>query len=114
MEKSKRFALFVRELMEAAPVATFEEARLLLETRLNEVEDRYSVVPYNPSSWRDDGRLYPPQDDMEKTSGLPSVRMFKALKHRVYYGANGSIRIESVTGEVVLDKPGKDGGLCPR
>jgi hypothetical protein len=114
MDKRKRFGLFVRELEEAAPAATFEEARLLLETILNGVEDRHSGVPYNQATSQFDGRMYPPHDDFEKPSGIDGVRMFKTRGHRVFFASNGAIRIESVIGEVVLDKPGKDGGLCPR
>lgn len=114
MDKSERFALFVQELQEAAPAATFEEARQLLDTVLNSVEDRHSGVPFCPVNWRDDGRLYPPQDDAERKSSVAGVRVFRTRGHRVGIGGNGAIRITVVAdGRVALDKPGKDGGFLP-
>lgn len=113
MDRSKRFALVLHELQAAAPVATFEEARLLLETILNGVEDRRSGVPYNQATSGTDGRMYPPHDDFEKPCDLPDVRMFRTRGHRVFFAANGAIRIAGLDGNIVLDKIGKDGGRCP-
>lgn len=116
MDKSDRFALFVREMQEAAAAASFEEARHMVETVLNNVEDRHSGVPFNPDNWRFDGRMYPPQDDAEKKSPVTSVRLFRTRAHRVWIAANGAIRITTAgtaDERVILDKPGKDGGLCP-
>ncbi len=115
MERSKRFALFVREMEEAAPAASFEEARQLLETVLNKVEDAHSGVPFCPENWRDDGRMYPPQDDSEKKTKIAGVRMFRTRGHRVWIAKNGAIRITTAQAEtqMVLDKIGKDGGSCP-
>jgi hypothetical protein len=77
MDKSERFALFVREMQEAVPAASFEEARLLLETVLNSVEDRHSDASFCPENWQIDGRMYPPQDDAERASPIVGVRMFR-------------------------------------
>lgn len=116
MDKSERFALFVRELREAAAAASFEEARQLVEAVLNTIEDRHSGVPFRPDNWRDDGRMYPPQDDAERKSPITGVRVFRTRGHRLWIAANGAIRI-ATTGtleeRVVLDKAGKDGGRCP-
>jgi hypothetical protein len=113
MDKKKRFALIIDETEEAAPAATFEEARLLLETILNGIEDRPSGVPYDQATSGTDGRMYPPHDDFEKPCDLPGLRMFRTRGHRVFFAANGAIRIVDLVGKVVLDKPGKDGGRCP-
>lgn len=113
MDRSTRFALFVHEMREAASVATIEEARLLLETILNGVEDRHSGVPYVPENWQADGRMYPPHEDFEKRCDLPGVRMFRTRGHRVFFAANGAIRIAGLDGKIALDKAGKDGGRCP-
>ncbi|MEA3028743.1 MAG: hypothetical protein QOG13_68 [Sphingomonadales bacterium] len=116
MERSKRFALFVREMEEAAPAASFEEARQLLEAKLNEVEDAHSGVRFCPGNWRDDGRMYPPQDDSERKSPTAEVRVFRTRGHRVWIAANGAIRITTAGtphDRIVLDKAGKDGGFCP-
>lgn len=113
MDRFERFTLFLRELEETVPATTSEEARLLLETILNGVEDRHSGAPYNPGNWRADGRMYPPGDDFERKSDLPGVRVFRTRGHRVFFASNGAIRIAVINGAVVLDKPGKDGGYCP-
>jgi hypothetical protein len=116
MDKSDRFALFVRGMQEAAAAASFEEATQLVETVLNNVEDRHSGVPFNPDNWRFDGRMYPPQDDAEKKSPIAGVRQFRARGHRIWIAANGAIRITTAgtaDERVISDKPGKDGGFCP-
>ncbi|MES2444984.1 MAG: hypothetical protein V4574_19335 [Pseudomonadota bacterium] len=113
MNRADRFLIFLQELEKAASAAAFEEARLLLETVLNSVEDRHSGVPYNQASSNTDGRIYPPHDDFEKRSDLPGARMFRTRGHRVFLAANGAIRIVGLDGKIVLDKAGKDGGRCP-
>lgn len=120
MEKGERFRLFVQLLTSAAPARNGEEARQLLDTLLNQVEDEHSGVPYQPSNWRFDGRLYPPQDDAELKSPWPDVRAFRTRGHYVLFAESGAVRIiearralGSSDGKVVLDKPGSDGRCCP-
>lgn len=116
MDRSERFALFVRELQEAAAAASYEEARQLVHSVLNNVEDRHSGVPFRPENWRSDGRMYPPQDDAERKSPIPGVRVFRTRGHRVWIAVNGAIRITTAGAaedRVVIDKAGKDGGFCP-
>ena len=116
MDRNERFALFIRELSGAVPAATLEEARTLLETVLNRIEDIHSGADFDPSNWRNDGRLYPPQDDREINSGLDGVRTFRTVGHYVSFAANGAIRIvalRSAIDDIVLDKPGLDGERCP-
>jgi hypothetical protein len=116
MERSERFALFVREMEEAAPAASLEEARQLLEAKLNKVEDAHSGVRFCPENWRDDGRVYPPQDDSERKSPIAGVRVFRTRGHRLWIAANGAIRITTAGApedRIVLDKAGKDGGFLP-
>lgn len=120
MNRSDRFALFVQELRESTPVATYEEARSLLEMVLNRIEDQHSGAVFDPPSWRVDGRLYPPQDDRELETDIPGVRLFKTVSHIVAFGENGAIRIEKFRASpgdpdaMPLDKPGRDGRLCPK
>jgi len=69
-----------------------------------------SGVPYDPSKWRTDGRLYPPQLDSErKFSGHPKVRRFRSLQHNTLIGENGSIEIRALAGATVFSKNGADG-----
>ena len=117
MNRSQRFALFLAAL-EAAPSARDRvSARLLLAETMNRIEEAHSGVPYDPENWMTDGRMYPPQDDQEKVSPIAGTSMFFSLKHRIWIGANGAVRIERRLppnpGFVELDKPGSDGKLCP-
>lgn len=120
MERDERFALFVQELGDVAPAATFDEARDQLETILNRIEDAHSGAPFRPDHWRDDGRMYPPGDDYERRSPFRGARLFRTRGHYVLIGENGAIRISSARrpvdapdAEVILDKPGNDGRCCP-
>jgi len=88
----------------------------LIESVLNGVEDRHSGVPFRPENWRFDGRMYPPQDDAERKSPIAGVRVFRTRGHRVWIAANGAIRITTARPpeeRTILDKAGKDGGVCP-
>ena len=120
MDRGERFSLFVQELRDVAPAATYEEAREHLETILNRIEDRHSGASFQPDNWQNDGRMYPPADDFERKSPYPSVRVFRTRGHYVFYGSNGAIKITSakrpigaMDAEVILDKPGVDGRCCP-
>lgn len=120
MERSERFKLFVQELIDVAPAGTYEEARELITTILNGTEDKHSGAEYNPEAWRDDGRMYPPEDDFERKSPFPGVRVFRTRGHYIFIGDNGAIKIASARqpmgspdAEVVLNKSGKDGRCCP-
>ena len=121
MEKGDRFKLVVQRLNEVAPASSAEEARELVEAILNGVEDEYSGVPYDPQNHREDGRMYPPQDDAERKSPWVCARVFRTRGHYLTLAENGAIKITKVgkpigaeDAEVVLDKPGKDGRRCPR
>ena len=101
---------FFRRLQAAPPANSSEDAFDLLTQTLNAVEDEFSGVPYRPENWRTDGRMYPPQEDSRvKLLERPSVRKYRSKGHYDYIGLNGSIRIETLEGEVLVDKPGRDG-----
>lgn len=117
MDKSERLQVFFRRLTEGKAANTADEARVLLETVLNGVEDEHSGIPYNPLSADTlsmaDGRMYPPCDDNERGS-TERFRRFRTKGNVVYFGMNGSIRIESLQGRVFVDKPGGDGKTVER
>jgi hypothetical protein len=108
--KGKRLEIFLERLRAAAPANSTEEAFDLLANTLNAVEDELSGVPNRPENYKTDGRLYPPQEDRRaKYPERPSLRKYWSAAHVSFFGINGSIRIETSKGEIVLDKPGRDG-----
>jgi hypothetical protein len=54
--------------------------------------------------------MYPPREDSRrKCPEKPSLRKYRSKGHYDFIGLNGSIRIETLEGEVILDKCGADG-----
>ena len=110
LSKKERLKLFLKQLEVGPPAASADEALELLARTLNEVENKHSGVEPNPDAWKDDGRMYPPKEDNRRAvPDRPSLRRYRSAKHNTYIGSNGSIRIETLTGEVLLDKPGENG-----
>jgi len=69
----------LRRLREAAPFQDGASARYSLESIMRQVEDELSGVPESEdASMRPaDGRMYPPHDSFERSSGSPRVRLFR-------------------------------------
>ena len=108
--KAVRLREFYQRLRTLPAAAGFEEAWTQISRTLNQVEDEMSGVPYDPSKWQTDDRLYPPQRDSERAfSGYPKVRRFRSLKHNTLIGENGSIEIRTLTNQIVFSKAGADG-----
>jgi hypothetical protein len=107
--KEERVAMFLSRLGQAPAASTAAAGfRLVCET-LNAVEDEHSGVPYNPSAWLDDGRLYPPQDDHARALS-DGVTVYRHRAHKTFVGANGAIVIWDITRRaVVFSKRGEDG-----
>jgi hypothetical protein len=102
--------MFLQRLAAAQPASSAEEALDLLGLALNTIEDEHSGVEFNPKPWKDDGRMYPPQEDNRRA--VPdrlSLRRYRSAKHNTFIGINGSIQIQDLDGKVVLEKPGRDG-----
>ena len=110
LSRAKRFQIFLERLEAAPPASSDDEAFALLAKILNAVEDKFSGVPYRPENWQSDKRLYPPREDRRvRCPERPSLRKYRSVAHFSFFGTNGSIRIEAFEGEIVIDKPGRDG-----
>jgi hypothetical protein len=110
VSRKQRLRTFAKRLESAADANTLAAALDLLGTTLNDVEDEFSGVPSNPLLWKSDGRLYPPQEDSGRSvPDRPSLRRYRSVGHNTFLGQNGAIRIETLAGALILDKPGADG-----
>jgi len=110
LAKAKRFQIFLERLSAAPPASSADEAFNLLTQTLNAVEDEFSEVPNHPENWRTDGRMYPPQaDSLVKNPENPDVRKYRSKGHYTNVGPNGSLRIETLDAEILIDKPGQNG-----
>jgi hypothetical protein len=110
MNKGERLLIFLQRLERAPACGSADEARALLDATLNQVEDEFTSVAFNPRMWRTDGRLYPPQADQASiVKGHPQITRFRSIKHMTWIGNNGAIRITERTGKCILEKPGADG-----
>lgn len=88
-----------------------DTARQRIDETLNEVEDELSGVPFDPSHWRTDGRMYPVQDDnASDVDGHPDVTSYRSFKHETLIRNNGAFEIRDLRAkEVVVAKLGCDG-----
>lgn len=108
--KRERLDLFFERLSAADPAADAEEAFLLISRILNEVEDEYSGVTFDPENWKDDGRLYPPlKDNARPVNGRPDLTRYRSRGHNTFIRENGAIGIRALGGELIFEKAGKDG-----
>jgi hypothetical protein len=113
LPKEARVTIFLERLRDASAATNATTAyRLVCET-LNAVEDEHSSVPYNPSAWLDDGRLYPPQEDNARALS-DGVTVYRHRGHKTFVAANGAIVIWDISsGTVVFSKRGQDGKSVP-
>lgn len=102
--------MFLERLESAPPASTPDGALDLLAKTLNSVEDEHSGVANNPEAWESDGRMYPPMEaNRRDVPDRPSLRRYRSAKHNTFTGLNGSIRVQDLSGKIMLDKPGSDG-----
>lgn len=108
--KSERLAELFRRLAAAPPASSAAEAKSLLDSTLNSVEDDLTAIPFDRSAWQNDGRMYPPQEDSRRpVPGRPDVARYRSRSHNTYIGANGAIEIALDTTETLFKKAGRDG-----
>jgi hypothetical protein len=112
-EKAVRLAEFFRRLKLSSAVSDSAEAfRLIVET-LNAVEDELTGIPYNPSAWMSDGRMYPPQPDSRRIAqGRPDLVRYVTKGHDILLGPSGAIEFrDRIRNLVSFRKPGADGSV---
>jgi hypothetical protein len=108
--KAERFAEFVRRLGAAPAASSFDEAYSQVCDILNGVENEMTSIPFDPSRWMEDGRMYPPQMDHAFFAvGHPGVIRFRSRHHNTFIGKNGAIEIRTDAVVVILSKSGSDG-----
>ena len=110
LSKRQRLRILLVRLASLPAADSADAALTLLNRILNAVEDEFSGIPFNPLLWNADGRMYPPQEDNRRSvSGRPSLRRDRSAGHNTFIGKNGAIRIETVQGRILLNKPVADG-----
>lgn len=108
--RQERLAEFVLLLRGSDPVSTFDQARDFIARTLNGVEDAHTAIPFDPTAWQTDGRMYPPQDDARRAvPGHPDVVRFRSRAHNTFIRSNGAFEIQATSGEVLVQRPGLDG-----
>jgi hypothetical protein len=109
--KAERFAEFLRRLSEAPSASNADEAFAQVSDILNAVEDEMTTIPFNPANWMNDGRMYPPQEDNRRADpDRPDVRKYISKRHRLFFGDNGAIEIQTDNKVTVFEKAGSDNG----
>jgi len=115
VSKQERLEEFYRRLNVSAAASNLDEALGLIRLLLNTVEDELSGVPYDPASWQNDGRLYPPfPDSVRPVRGQPDVMRFRSFRHNTFVAMNGAMEIRTIDGTLEFSKLGRDGKGVPR
>lgn len=108
--KAERLAEVWARLAVAAAASTHDGALELLNATFREVEDELTEIPYAPDHWRDDGRLYAPQEDHARdTAGRADLVRYRSKGHNTLIRTNGAIEVRDAAGNVVFAKQGADG-----
>ena len=107
--RRERLEEFFRRIIAEKPCSSADEALELLTNLLNAVEDELTTIPYDPTAWARDGRMYPPQADRRVRHGTAPVWRYRNVRTWTAIGDNGAIEISDVIGHVLLAKAGADG-----
>ncbi|MEN9865932.1 MAG: hypothetical protein RL748_1522, partial [Pseudomonadota bacterium] len=107
LDKKARLGIFLTRLSEAETATSESNGMALISSVLNQVEDEFTNIAYNPDAWADDGRMYPPQQDNRRSHNA-KVGRYRSRSHNTLIACNGAIRIESLSQRILLDKPGAD------
>ncbi len=110
LSKPERFQEFLDRLRKSSPASSHDEAFSLLSDTLNQVEDEFTNIPFQPEHWQTDGRMYPPEEDNARdVEGRSDVIRYRHKAHNTFIRDNGAIKIQDVDGKVLFEKLGSDG-----
>lgn len=110
LTRRERLEKIFEQLGTAPKASSAEEALTQLSDILNDVEDLFSGISFDPSSLGSDGRFYPPQEDNKRAvSGHSNVVRYRTKGHNIFIGSNGSIEIRRLDKAVEFSKLGVDG-----
>ena len=110
LSKSERFREFLNRLQKSTPASSHDEAFKLLIDTLNQVEDEFTDIPFQPEQWQTDGRMYPPDaDSAREVDGRSDIIRYRHKAHNTFIRDNGAIEIRDVNGELLFEKSGSDG-----
>lgn len=93
LSKSERIKLVFARLEAAPACSSADEMFEQLSAVMNAVEDEFAQVPFSPSTWMTDGRLYPPQPDQRLADPSPGVRRYRSVGHWTDISEDGALRI---------------------
>lgn len=112
LSKDERFKILLDRLEALPAAASLTEALDQISNVLNEVENEFTSIPFNPAAWKSDGRMYPPQVDSLRHTSSPNVKRFRTRAHHVFISVDGAIRIVAVRNrESVFSKYGANGAF---
>lgn len=110
LSKSERLREFLNRLGKSPPASTHDEALQLLSDTLNQVEDEFTEIPFQPDQWQFDGRMYPPEEDnAREVAGRGDIIRYRHRTHNTFIRDNGAIEIRNTSGELLFEKSGSDG-----
>ena len=108
--KQQRLEVFLQRLEQASPASSHDEGFELIRQTLNATEADLTDIPFDPDSWMDDGRMYPPQEDSAfDVPGHSSVTRYRSRQHNTFISDWGAIEIHSTNGTVLFQKTGQNG-----
>ena len=109
--REDRLQEFIRRLQCASAASSFSGARELIADTLNAVESTMTTIPFDPSSWQTDGRMYPPQDDaLRAVDGRDDLKRYRTKNHNIFIRNNGAFEIQETVGaRVLVARVGSDG-----
>lgn len=113
MEKGARVKLILSQCEKAGPFKTHDEAFDAINRIIDEFEDEHSPDPYDPEG-RSRDRIYGPSKNFASASSFDGLIEYGHVNHITLINSNGAFMIIDRKGNTLLDRPGVDGGFCPR